>query len=74
MTHVVDVSPGSGAEAAGILPGDLIVTFNGAEIKSISELQAQVRLQTPDAVVAVELLRDGQPLTVSVTLGLLTEG
>ena len=71
--QVVEVTPGSGADLAGIIPGDLITRFNGQSIKSMSELAAEVRLQTPDATVEVELLRDGQTVLLNVTLGILTE-
>lgn len=37
---VTSVSEGSGAEAAGILKGDIIVDFDGSKITSYSDLQA----------------------------------
>jgi len=70
---VGEVTAGSGAAAAGLLPGDLITGFNGEEIKSMSDLAAAVRLQPPEATVVVEFSRDGQQLAVDVILGLLTE-
>lgn len=68
---VGEVTIGSGADNAGLLSGDLIVGFNGGEIKSMSDLAAAVRLQPPEATVTVEFVRDGQTLAVDVTLGLL---
>lgn len=67
------VTEGSGAAAAGIQIGDLIVGFNDGAIKSMSDLAAAVRLQPPNAVVSVDLIRDGEPLTLQVTLGLLQD-
>jgi S1-C subfamily serine protease len=71
--QVVEVTAGSGAAAAGIVPGDLITKFNGRSVKSMSELAAEVRLQKPDATIQLEVQRDGQILTVDVTLGQLVE-
>ena len=68
---VQEVLPDTGAEAAGVLPDDLIIGFNGIEIRSMGDLAAAVRLQAPNATVAVELLRGGTPITVQVTLGIL---
>lgn len=69
---VMEVTPDTGAATAGIRPEDLIVGFAGMEIKEMSDLIAAVRLQQPNATVPVEILRDGQPLTVQVTLGVNT--
>jgi putative serine protease PepD len=68
---VGEVTVGSGADIAGLLSGDLIVGFNGDRIKSMSDLAAAVRLQSPEATVTVEFVREGQNMLVEVTLGLL---
>ena len=70
---VGEVTVGSGADSAGLLSGDLIVGFNGTEIKGMSDLAAAVRLQPPNATVILEFVRDGQRQAVEVTLGLLNE-
>lgn len=70
---VAEVTPGSGAEAAGIAAGDLIVGFNGGQIRDMGDLAAAVRLQPPNAQVTVEYLRDGERFSVDVTLGLFAE-
>ena len=67
---VTEVTPGSGAEAAGVQVGDLIVGFNGIEIKGLPDLAAAVRLEGPEAVAIVEFVRDGSVQTVEVILGL----
>jgi len=63
------VTPGSGAAIAGLAPDDRITGFNGIEIKSMSDLAAAVRLQSPEATITVEFVREGEALTVDVTLG-----
>ena len=68
---VTNVLPGTGAAAAGVQVDDLIVGFNGAEIRSMQDLAAAVRLQAPNAVVEVVVIRDGGRVTLTVTLGTL---
>lgn len=68
---VQEVLPDTGAEAAGVLPDDLIVGFNGIEIRSMGDLAAAVRLQAPNATVTVDVIRGGTPISVEVTLGVL---
>jgi putative serine protease PepD len=70
---VTEITPGSGADSAGLLPGDLITGFNGQAIKSIGDLAAAVRLQEPNATVTVEYQRDGQVVSTEVVLGTLLE-
>lgn len=40
--YVVEITPGGGAELAGILPGDIIVGINDIEITSINQLRDKV--------------------------------
>lgn len=57
-----------GSPAEGILEeGDVIVSFAGTEVHSIRELQTAVREHGADASAQVDIVRDGQPLTVDVT-------
>ncbi|MEH2922609.1 serine endoprotease DegP [Samsonia erythrinae] len=65
---VSQVRPKSAADEAGIKAGDVIVTLNGKAIESFSALRAQVGSLPVGSKVALGLLRDGKPLTVSVTL------
>lgn len=68
---VREVTPGSGADLAGILPDDLIVGFNGTEVRDMGDLAAAVRLQVPDQIALVDILRDGEPIQLEVILGRL---
>jgi S1-C subfamily serine protease len=59
------VSP---ARQAGIQAGDIIIRWDGSEVESPVNLIARVS-QTPiDEVVAVVILRDGQEVTLKVTV------
>ena len=66
---VESVQDGSGADAAGMLPGDVIVAVDGAELTSMSQLVAEVRRRAPGDVVRFGIVRDGQRLELAVTLG-----
>ncbi|MGH8030335.1 MAG: trypsin-like peptidase domain-containing protein [Arenimonas sp.] len=59
---------GSPAEAAGIVPGDLIVLANGERIVSAESLHNLEGLLPVGKVVRIELLRDGAKRAVSATL------
>jgi len=70
---VQSVVDGSGAAAAGIKVGDIIVEFGGTPITSRNDLTAQVRTHAIGDVVDVVYVRGGQSRTVSVTLGDLND-
>ena len=70
---VADVEPGSPAAKAGIEPMDVIRTFNGVEINDSSDLPPLVGAQAPGTRATLGVLRDGQPRTVTLTLGQLDE-
>ncbi|HEU4319291.1 MAG TPA: trypsin-like peptidase domain-containing protein [Acidimicrobiia bacterium] len=63
------VVPGSAAQSAGILEGDVVVGFDGVPILGFPDLVAQVRSHQPGEVVDVIVLRDGVEQTIPVTLG-----
>lgn len=70
---ITEVSAGTGAEDAGLQANDVIVGFDGVPINGIRDLQAQVRAHQPGETVEMIVLRDGEELRLTVTLGTLTE-
>jgi len=66
---VPDVQPGSGAEKAGLKPGDIIVEFNGQPVESARELMNKVAMEKPGTKVEVVVLRNGRRKTFIVELG-----
>lgn len=67
---VVDsVQDGSGADAAGIRSGDVIVAVDGLPLASMSDLVAEVRRRTPGDTVVFTVLRDGERLDLEAVLG-----
>lgn len=65
---VSDVTSGSPAEKAGIRSGDVIVAFNGKEIRDEHDLPQAVASMTPGKTVDVRLLRDGKEMAIAVTI------
>jgi S1-C subfamily serine protease len=66
---VTGIPGGSPAGAAGVVPGDVIVSIGGREIVDLAHLTAVVHGYPPGTTVEVELLRGAEPLKVDVTLG-----
>lgn len=65
---VQDLSPGGPAAKAGLKPGDVIRKFSGRPVSDSSELLAMVASTNPGTPVTLEILRNGQPETMNVTL------
>ncbi len=68
ITEVVADTP---AAAAGLEVGDLIVSLEGSGILGMSELAARIRLSNPGTEIQLEVVRDGELVDLSVTLGTL---
>jgi len=66
---VESVQPDTGAAAADIRPGDVIVSVDGELLATMSELVAEVRRRAPGDVVVLEVYRDGGVFEVEVELG-----
>jgi serine protease DegQ len=65
---VTRVRAGSPAEAAGLRPGDVIVSLGGKPVGSDQELHNLEGLGAPGTTVQVGIVRDGKPATVSAVL------
>ncbi|MFB6421851.1 MAG: serine endoprotease DegP [Candidatus Malihini olakiniferum] len=65
---ISQVRPKSAADEAGIKAGDVILTLNNKQISSFAALRAQVSSLPVGTKVKLGLLREGNPLTVEVTL------
>ena len=66
---VPGVQDGTPAKAAGIEDGDIIVSVAGKVLDEEHPLDATLSQFAPGDTVAVEILRDGQTITLQVTLG-----
>jgi len=65
---ISDVMAGSPAEKAGLRQGDILLTFDGKEVKDARQLQLAVGEATIGKQVTLEIFRDGRLEKVSVTL------
>jgi putative serine protease PepD len=66
---VYDVIPGSGAEAAGIEQGDVIVAVDGDPITVNDDLGAAIAQHQPGDTVEVTIERDGEEQTLEAQIG-----
>jgi aminopeptidase YwaD len=64
-----DVRPGGPAAVAGLLGGDVIVAFDGRPVRNLYDLTDELRSHRPGDTVAITVLRDGERVTRSATLG-----
>ncbi len=68
ITQVLADSP---AEQSGLKEGDIILKFNQRDIDLSSDLPHIVGRTKAESTVDVEIVRDGKPQTIEVTVGLL---
>jgi S1-C subfamily serine protease len=71
---VVSVVPGSPAQAAGILPGDVITSFNQKPFRSPTELLKRIQSQRAGQNVVVSVVRGNQELELAARLGAQASG
>jgi serine protease Do len=65
---VSDVTKDGPAEKAGIRSGDVILAYDGKEIRDEHELPAAVAGTKPGKKVDIRIVRDGKEMTVPVTI------
>jgi predicted metalloprotease with PDZ domain len=63
------VTPGSAAAAAGLRTGDELVRLNGRTVLDANDVNAVTRRARVGAQIAVDLVRNNQPLTISFRAG-----
>ncbi len=65
---VQDVTGGGAADKAGLKAGDVIRKYDGRTVSESDELLAMVASTNPGTTVPLEILRNGEPLNLKVTL------
>jgi S1-C subfamily serine protease len=66
---VQDVVTGSGADRAGLQPGDVITAVDGERIRNNQDVFDEIAKHQPDEQVTITFERDGKERTVTATLG-----
>jgi serine protease Do len=66
---VSQVTPDSPAAKAGVEQGDVIVNYNGHSILNGSDLQVAVSEMSPGTPLKLEVIRNGSPVNLNLTVG-----
>jgi serine protease Do len=68
-----DVTAKSPADKAGLRTGDIVIGFNGHPVSDANQLRNAVAAQKPNSKVDIEVIRDGKPVMLKVSVGLLKD-
>jgi serine protease Do len=66
---IANVGPDTPAAAGGIQQGDIVLRLNGQPVKASNELRNAVAAIKPGVKAAMDILRDGKPMKLLVTVG-----
>jgi S1-C subfamily serine protease len=72
--YIVEITPGTEAEKAGVQPGDVIVSVDDDRIRTMDDLVLAVRRRSVGDEVALSIWRDGEQTTLSMQIGVKPEG
>jgi uncharacterized iron-regulated protein len=72
--RVTGVLPGAPGDAAGLLTGDLILSVDGSTVKDASDLVSTVSRRKRGETGTIEVLRQGQRLSLGVTYDVVQHG
>jgi serine protease Do len=71
---VSEPQSGSPAAKAGIESGDVITAVNGTQVKDARELARTIGMMAPDSSVKLDIVRNGEPRSITVTLAQVPNG
>jgi serine protease Do len=69
-----NVEKNSPAEKAGFKPGDVIRGIDGVAMVDSTDVTSRIGNTAPGTKLAIEVWRDGKPVTLSATVGALDDG
>jgi len=67
--YIVEITAGTEAEKAGLQPGDVIVSVDDDRVRTMDDLILTVRQRTVGDEVTLTLWRDGEKMTLDMTIG-----
>ena len=67
--RVQQVMPGSGAEKAGLVAGDVIITVDDGDVTDLRSFSNLLKNHVPGDSVAVTVVRGGEEITLQAVLG-----
>jgi serine protease Do len=67
--QIVSVVEGGAAQRAGVLPGDVLVTFNFQPVKSVSQLSKLLKKAPKGRAIPIRIVRNGHSLFLPLVLG-----
>jgi serine protease Do len=65
---IPNVSPGGAAARAGVEAGDVVIAYNGRDVRRSSDLIGMVTATRPGTNVPVRIVRDGAERTIGITV------
>lgn len=68
-TYILEVEEGSGAQAAGLKPGDYLVSVDGKSVEKSSDLKAAIEEHSVGDTLKLVIERDGEEIEMNVALG-----
>jgi serine protease Do len=71
---VTRITPNGPAARAGLRAGDIVLRFNGAEVRDSRALTRMVGDSAVGTTVPLDIVRDGERMTLRATIELLQEG
>lgn len=67
--YVNSVTPSGPAEIAGIVPNDIIVSYDGNDVKDAQDMLYKIRASVINDTKEVKILREGKEMTLSIKVG-----
>jgi Do/DeqQ family serine protease len=67
--YIASVTPSGPGAKAGLQVGDVVTALNGTAVHSSDDLTMAVISHSPGSSVTLDIVRNGQPMKINVTLG-----